>query len=312
MDSKVRARLARTAIILFWHAVDAPLRYVLFWIGFIVIGITIVFLSLGPIFTTATGKAVIENSTFMYVLSMSITGIAALRVALRSRPYRYDPPYLKREIINKRTTVIPLSILGIAGIFYIVPTFDASDTLTLPCVSLICVAGFLCAMFEAIILGKVVLALGDANKNLVNDAATNSTGKNAHVTKPQGDGPTRWGSWLILIIGVITSFLLTILCLRLSLLDEADLLARTNPVIASMGVWGFFLSSIIFIWGIVELHFARSYLFKPRMEQPPGGSKERSAMGVVVMCDVLPFVALTMALSYYVIYNNRLPPLIIF
>ena len=55
----------------------------------------------------------------MDLISMSITGIAGLLVGSRMPPYRYEPPYLNRKIINKRTNLIPLCVLGIACLFYV-------------------------------------------------------------------------------------------------------------------------------------------------------------------------------------------------
>lgn len=342
MDSKIKTRITKSAIILFMLAVDLPLRFVLFSTGLVAsfFGIFLLLLDLGNLVARVVDGDTDELFFFMYLLSTSIMGIAALRVAFRAQLYRYNPPYLDREIINKRTTVIPLSVLGISSIFYMVSqpygspghavdmfllyifyttlqSYGGPDhpvVTSLLYMKLIGIVGFLYAILETIILRRVVLASGSTNEalasdaaTLASDAATKSTGTYAYVTRLQGDGSTWWGSWLILIMGLINSAQLTALCLRWSLLSEADLLARTDPGVVDTGVWGTFSWHIIFIWGLVLLHFARRYLLKISIEQLAKGAKERAVMGVVVMCDVIPFIVLAQVLSNYMRYNDRLP-----
>lgn len=319
MDSKIKTRITKSAIILFMLAVDRPLRFVLFSTGSMASFFGIFTLLANLALMIAERKVFIDLSSFMFLLSMSITGIAALRVALRAQPYRYNSPYLDREIINKRTTVIPLSVLGIAGIFYMGSTLYGHDYLvvtSLLYMKLIGIVGFLYAILETIILRRVALAPGNANEALASDAATlasdaaaSGTGTYAHVTKLQGDGSTWWGSWLILIMGVNASVLWASALLAILYL-HADLLARDGPMIITPGVVIFFLLNIIYIWGLVLFHFARRYWFKSSIKQLPEGAGRRAVMNVAVVCDIVPFITLTLILSDHMHYIDRLPPLI--
>ena len=177
MVSKIKAKITKIAIILFMLAVDAPFRICLMLAGF---GYTFMgfFLSLSVLafylihlVAPEAHEPGVEPLPFMMVLSMFITGIAGCRVAYRAQPYRDDPPYLDREIINKRTNLIPICVLGIACLFYVhwppIETFYEEYTnligpekiyIFVPTYGF--TAGFVYAIAERIILKIVVRTLG--------------------------------------------------------------------------------------------------------------------------------------------------------
>lgn len=302
VDSKIKTKIAKIAITLFMLIVDAPIRLVLVVLGFVYSYGMIVFWG---------DYSPIEK------LSNIITGIAGIRAGCRALPYDCNPPYLHRKIINKWTTVIPLCVFGIAVVSYdLFREYREHGAQKLDPGLCIYVIALTYAIVETIILKRVVLALGNTNEALASDISMSSRRRNAYITKLQNDGSIWWLSGLTLMVGAVAFVLLTILCYRLFLLSETDLLAMANSANFGMsivfsyglgGVWIFFFLNIIFIWGVVDLHFARSYLFKRSMENLPEGAEERVGTGVAFMCDIFPVVVLAgMIGAYY----ERLQPLI--
>ena len=196
MVSKIKAKITKIAIILFMLAVDAPFRICLMLAGF---GYACVGLFLLPInllhhlvllvAPEALNPPGAEPSLpLMGLLSWSIAGIAGLLVACRAQPYRYDPPYLNREIINKQAYLIPLCVLGIACLFYVywppIETFYEEYTnligpekiyIFVPTYGF--TAGFVYVIAERIILKIAVLTLDHTREAPVGEISTNTKEK---------------------------------------------------------------------------------------------------------------------------------------
>ena len=207
--SKIKTKITKIAIILFMLVVDAPPRICLLIAGgiyiFISAGVfafTLLLNLVGMAFwlfwlggTLWLGEDMEEFRfagfpyiSFMTLLSMFISGIAGLQVVRRARPYRYNPPYLDREIINKRTNVIPLCVLGIACLFYVhwppIDNFyelyidaDPGENFMIFIHTYGFTAGFVYAIAERIILKIVVLTLDHTRGAPVDEISTSKKEK---------------------------------------------------------------------------------------------------------------------------------------
>ena len=152
VGSKIKPKIAKIATMLFILPVDVAFRICLFTQGFLVFLLGLVFVA--PQF----GIWAAVLTTFI--------GIAGLKVACRAWPYRYNPPYLDREIINKQNYVIPICILGIAcHLYYFWPSisflhevykFHPDFRLTVVLSIYGYTLGFVYAIAEKIILRRLV------------------------------------------------------------------------------------------------------------------------------------------------------------
>ena len=185
---KIKTRITKIAIILFMLAVDAPLRICLMLVGFGYACVGLIYLVGGLVLMLAHWQMISEVrefQAFMDFLSWSITGIAGCRVAYRAQPYRYNPPYLDRKIINERTNLILICVLGIACHFYVhwppIDTFHelhknfiGPEKLMPYLYTYGFTAGFVYAIAERIILKIAVLALDHTRETPVGEASANT------------------------------------------------------------------------------------------------------------------------------------------
>ena len=200
MVSKIKTKITKIAIIMFMLVVDAPPRICLLIAGgmyiFISVGVlafTLLLNLFGMLLWLSEDMGEFKFAGFPYIsfmtlLSMFISGIAGLHVVRRARPYRYNPPYLDREIINKRTNVIPLCVLGIACLFYVhwppidnfyerYIDFDPGWNFMVFIHTYGFTAGFVYAIAERIILKLVVLTLDHAREAPVDGVSTSTKEK---------------------------------------------------------------------------------------------------------------------------------------
>ena len=194
MGGEIKTKITKITIILFMLAVDAPLRICLMLTGFVFFCMGF-FLSLSPLIfylihlvKSGSHAPWEELLPFIVELPTFIAGIAGCRVAYRAQPYKYNPPYLDREIINKQTYLIPICVLGIACHFYAywppIDTFyellhkDSGLEKLIPFTHTYgFTAGFVYAIAERIILKIVVRTLGHATEAPGDEISTNTKEK---------------------------------------------------------------------------------------------------------------------------------------